>query len=81
MQRDELLGRHVGQQLPERLAFRLRPQVPDRVDDGGRRQVDHAFLRADPAQLADRRRSAPPEAAHIGRDRLERDAVTMGASA
>src|SRR6185312_4760511 len=48
---DELLRRHVDEQLPERLAFGLRVEIPDGVDDGGRRQVDGAFVRADPAQL------------------------------
>ena len=54
--RDELLGGHVGEQLPERLALALRPQVPDRVDDRGRREVDDALLRAEPAELRCRRR-------------------------
>ena len=71
MQRDELLRRHVGQQLPERLALGLRPQIPDRVDDGGGGQVDDALLRADPAQLAVAGDHVP-ERAHVGGNRLQR---------
>ena len=48
----QLLGRHVDEQFPDRLAGLLRPQIPDRVDDGCRRQVNHAFFRPEPAQLA-----------------------------
>ena len=65
MQRDELLGRHVGEQLPQRLALDLGPQVPDGVDHRAGRQVDDALLGPDPAQLlgiSERR----PEGAEIG---------------
>ena len=54
--------RHVGEQLPDRLAFALRVKVPDGVDDGGERQMDDAFLRPEPAQLrvARERRARTP---------------------
>ena len=51
-ERDLLLGRHLRQQPPQRLALPLGVEVPHRVDDGGRRHVDHALLRPEPAQLA-----------------------------
>ena len=47
----ELLGAHVHEQLPQRLALRLGPQVPDRVDQRRGGHVDHALLGAEPAQL------------------------------
>ena len=49
--RDELLRRHVDEQLPERLALELRVQIPDRIDDRRGREMDDAFLRTEPAQL------------------------------
>ena len=49
--RDDLARRHVGEQLPQRLASRLRVQVPDGVDDRGQREVDDALLGPEPAQL------------------------------
>ena len=35
--RDELIGRHVGQQLPKWLALDARMEVPDRIDERRRR--------------------------------------------
>ncbi len=67
---DELLGRQVDEELPERLALELRPEVPDRVDNGCGREMDHALLRAEPAELAVRHEAAP-EAAHVGPDPVE----------
>ena len=37
---DDLLRREIDEQLPQRLALDLGPQVPDGVDDGGCGQVD-----------------------------------------
>ena len=71
--RDELFGRHVGEKLPQRLSFHLSPKVPQRVDDGGRGEVDDAFLGADPAELAIAGESSP-----AGGEVL-RDAVEAGA--
>ena len=48
---DEPFGRHIDQELPQRLLLELRVQIPDRVHDRGRRQVHDALLRAEPANL------------------------------
>src|SRR6185369_13621411 len=68
-ERHDLLGRHVDDQLPEGLACRLREQVPGRVHDRGRREVDDALLRSDPAELAVAD-ELPPERAHVGEERF-----------
>ena len=62
--RDDLLGRHVGDEFPDRLAIDLGPQVPHRIDDGGGREVNRAFLGPDPAQLRFTGEAAP-EPAHV----------------
>ena len=49
---DERLGRHVDEQLPERLAFDLGVQVPDGIDDRRRREMDDALFGPHPAELA-----------------------------
>ena len=67
------LGRHLDEQLPERLAGALREQVPDRVHDGRRGQVDDPLLGPDPAQLAVAD-EASPEPAHVGEELLGRAA-------
>src|SRR6185503_11206612 len=41
----------VGEHFPQRLARALRVQIPDGVDDRRHRDVDDAFLRAEPAEL------------------------------
>ena len=71
--RHELLGREIREQPPERLALELGPEVPNGVDDGARRQMDRALLGSDPSQLrvGD---EAPPEAAHVLADAVERPA-------
>ena len=69
--RHELLGGEFAQQAPERQAALLRPQVPHRVDDRGRRQVQHALLGADPSQLRLVRQRSP-EAREVRRDRRQR---------
>src|SRR5262249_41006224 len=51
-QPDDLLGRHVGEQPPYRLACYLGGQVPGGVDDGSDGHVHDALLRAQPPQLA-----------------------------
>ena len=71
--RDELLGRQIDEEAEERLALALRPEVPDGVDDGCGREVDHALLGAEPAELPFGR-EASPEAAEVGGDLLERAA-------
>lgn len=48
----DLLGAHLCDDPPNRFAQRLRPQIPQSVDDGPEREMHHAFLRADPSQLA-----------------------------
>ncbi len=68
---DDLLRRHVGQQLPQRLALHRGDQVPHRVDQRRRRQVDHALLRPHPAQLGFVREAAP-ETGHVGPDLVQR---------
>ena len=90
--RDELLRRHVREELPERLLLELRVQIPDRVDDGGRGKVDHALLRSQPAQLAvgDESPPQPSEVCdelldrrpdHVRRERLDRGDADLGAAA
>ena len=80
---DELLRRHLGDQAPDRLAFELGPEIPERIDHRGRRQMDDALLRPDPAQLARRDELAPigahgagdvgkPPADHQRRQSLDR---------
>ena len=51
MARDDLLGRQVGEELPHRLAFALRPQVPHGVDQRAGGHVQDALLGAEPAEL------------------------------
>src|SRR4029077_14394515 len=48
---DELFGAHVAEILPERFPRDLCCQVPDRIDDGRRRHLEHALLRSKPAKL------------------------------
>ena len=67
---DKILRREIDEQLPQRLALDLGPEVPDRVDDRSGAEVDDTLLRTEPAQLAVRD-EAPPEATHVGDDRLE----------
>ena len=68
--RDDLLRGEVDEQLPQRLALDLGPQVPDRVDDRRGGEVHHALLRPEPAQLAVGDEAAP-EAAHVADDPVE----------
>jgi hypothetical protein len=68
--RDELPGSHVGQQLPHRLPLAARVEVPDGVDDGGQREVNHALLRPEPPQLR-LAGQAVPEAREVRRDAAE----------
>src|SRR5215218_1293845 len=68
---DDLLGAHVREELPEGLALALGVEVPYGVDDRGRREVDHTFLRPDPPELAVSR-DVTPESAHVLCERLER---------
>ncbi len=69
--RDELLRREVGQQAPQGHAPRLRPEIPDRVDDRRRREMHDALLRSQPAKLVVGD-EAPPEAGEVARDAFER---------
>jgi hypothetical protein len=48
---DDLLGRHVGEELPEWLIFGLGVEVPDGVDEGAGGEMDNAFFGAEPAKL------------------------------
>ena len=68
---NQFRGRHVREELPDRFALRLSPKIPDGIDDGGRGQVDRAFLRTDPAQLAVAG-DMPPERAHVFREGAQR---------
>ncbi len=68
---DQLLGRHVRQQLPERLAFDLGVQVPHGIDQGRGRKVHDALLRTQPSKLAVCHQR-PPESGHVGGDVFER---------
>jgi hypothetical protein len=49
--RDDLLGRHVGDESPHGLARMACGQVPRGVDDRADRHVHHALFGAEPAQL------------------------------
>jgi hypothetical protein len=64
---DELLGRHIREQLPQRLALELGVEIPHRVDQRRRGEVDNALLGAEPPQLAVGNEVAP-EAGHVGGD-------------
>src|SRR5205807_9320155 len=44
----DLLGPHIDEQLPNRLARDLAPKVPHTIDNRRGGEVDHAFFRADP---------------------------------
>ena len=90
--RDDLLGRHVGEQLPDRLALELRVEVPDGVDDRRGREMDHALLRPEPAELAVGDEPAPQtsevrdelldgRADDVRRKGLDRGDADLGASA
>ena len=48
---EELCRLHVGEELPERLAFGAGVEVPDGVDEGTGGEVDDAFFGAEPAEL------------------------------
>ena len=61
----------IGEQLPQRLALALRPEIPDGVDDRGRGEMDHALLGPQPAQLRVRRRGYA-RTAHVADDLSER---------
>jgi hypothetical protein len=76
--RDDLARRHVGEQLPQRLALDLGVKVPDGIDDGGHRQVNHALFGAEPAQLRVAGESSP-EPAEICREILDSLADEMRA--
>jgi hypothetical protein len=52
---DDLLGGISASRSPERLAFGLGVEVPDRVDERAGGEVDDALLGAEPAELACRR--------------------------
>ncbi len=67
---DELLGREIGKEPPKRLAFGLRPEIPDGVDDRRRREMNHTLLRAEPSELAVRSKTAP-EPSHVGANPIE----------
>ena len=49
---DELLGRHIGEQTPQRLARVSGEHIPDGVDDSAAGHVNDTLLRAQPLQLA-----------------------------
>lgn len=51
-QADDLLGRHVGEQPPHRLARHLGGEVPGGVDHRADGHVHDALLRTEPAELA-----------------------------
>ena len=68
--RHDLPRRHVGQQLPHRLALDLGVEIPDRVDDRRQREVDDALLGPEPSQLRIGR-EPPPEPGEVGRDVVE----------
>jgi hypothetical protein len=67
---DEFLRAHVRNQLPDRFAGFLGPEVPDGIDDRTRGEVDGALVRPDPAQLAVSREIAP-EPAGVVLDKVE----------
>jgi hypothetical protein len=67
---DDFFGREIGQQLPDRLADGLGPEVPQRVDQRSGRQMQYAFFRTDPAELTVVG-EAIPVATEVGDDLLE----------
>ena len=48
---DELLGRKIAEQSPERFAFSFGIKIPERIDDRGSREVNDASFRSEPAEL------------------------------
>ena len=68
----EFFRAHVREQFPDRFAFLLRPQVPQRVNDGCGRQMHHPLFRADPAQLTVTGNDFMPVGTEVGGDALER---------
>ena len=68
--RHQLRRRHIGEQLPHRLAFSLRVKIPHRVDDSREREMNDALLGTEPAQLRFAR-EAVPEPAEVRRDVVE----------
>ena len=71
---DELLGREIGHQAPQRLALGLGPQVPHGIDHGAGGQVHRPLVRADPAQLAVGGDVAP-KASHVLADPVKLHAL------
>lgn len=67
---DKLLGAHLGDDAPDRLAKGLRPQVPERIDNGSQGKMDHPFLGPDPPQLAVGDQVAP-RLAPVGRELVQ----------
>ena len=69
--RHELLWCHVGEQLPDRFFLRFCVQIPHRIHDRGKREVNDALLGSEPSQLR-LTRQAVPELSEIGRDVAQR---------
>ena len=51
MSAGDAFGLHIGEQLPEWLAFDSGVEVPDGVDERSGGEVDDALFRAEPAEL------------------------------
>ena len=66
----DLFRAEIGQVPPQRFARAHRQEIPDRVDDGGQREVDDALFGAEPAELALAGERAP-EGAEVGLDVVE----------
>ena len=77
MAADDLFGGHIGEELPDGLAFGFGVEVPDGVDEGGGGEVDDAFFGADPAELAVAGDLAP-ESAHVVGEGFEGAAFDEG---
>src|ERR1019366_10101790 len=71
--RDELLGRHVGDEFPYGLALDFCVKVPNRIDYRRRGEMDCTLLRTDPSELAWVTEPVP-ESAQIGNYRFQRRA-------
>src|SRR5207253_11440079 len=64
--RDDLFGRHVDEEYPQRLAFGFGVKIPDSVDQSRSRQMNDALLGSQPTHLAVRGDPVPKDAEVFG---------------
>ena len=64
--RDNLFGRHIDEEFPQRLAFGFGVEVPDGINQRCSRQVNDALLGSQPTHLTVRRDLVPKGAEVFG---------------